>query len=241
MPKLVRVDCRVDAPPVDEETLIVAVDVIRATTTAVTAVAAGRRCFPVETLEHVLPLAQRLGPCLLVGEQKGELPEGFDLNNSPAAVAARTDVERPIVMLSTSGTRLIRSAGRRGPVQIACLRNVTAQARGVLGRDDVALVGLSSDGDFREEDQLCCARIAALLVEAGYEPDVQAREVIDRWGGAPSDAFVEGKSVAYLRRTGQLADLQFILEHVDDLDSTYSLRGDEIVKDMPGGQPPSGR
>ena len=36
---------------------IVAVDVIRATTTAVTGVALGRKCFPVPSLEAAVPLA----------------------------------------------------------------------------------------------------------------------------------------------------------------------------------------
>jgi len=46
---------------------IVAIDVIRATTTAVTAVCLGRRCFPVPSIEHALPIAARLDQPLLVG------------------------------------------------------------------------------------------------------------------------------------------------------------------------------
>jgi hypothetical protein len=41
---------------------------IRASTTAVTAVAAGRLCFPVASLEAAVPLAARLDNPLLVGE-----------------------------------------------------------------------------------------------------------------------------------------------------------------------------
>ena len=38
-----------------------------------------------------------------------------------------------------------------------------------------------------------------------------------------------GHSVAYLSDTGQLHDVEFILEHVDDLDSVYEMRGGELV------------
>src|SRR5215471_16194232 len=86
---------------------IVAVDVIRATTTAVTCVALGRKCFPVSSLEQAVPLAARLTNPLLVGELGGSMPYGFDLNNSPAELAIRTDIHRPMLLLSTSGTRLI--------------------------------------------------------------------------------------------------------------------------------------
>jgi phosphosulfolactate phosphohydrolase-like enzyme len=47
--------------PADPDWTVVGVDVIRATTTAVTAVAAGRRCFPVASLEEAVPLARRAG------------------------------------------------------------------------------------------------------------------------------------------------------------------------------------
>src|SRR6187455_751440 len=46
---------------------IVAIDVIRATTTLVTAVSLGFRCFPVPSLEHAVPLAAKLDRPLLVG------------------------------------------------------------------------------------------------------------------------------------------------------------------------------
>src|SRR2546423_10649354 len=86
---------------------IVAVDVIRATTTAITAVDRGWRCFPVPSLEVAVPLAARLERPLLAGELGGSVPYGFDLNNSPAAIASLEDVSRPLILLSTSGTRLL--------------------------------------------------------------------------------------------------------------------------------------
>src|SRR5437763_8672169 len=89
---------------------VVCIDVIRATTTAQTAVALGRRCFPVPSIEAAVPLAASLDNPLLVGELGGSLPYGFHLNNSPARVAQREDVERPMILLSTSGTRLVADA-----------------------------------------------------------------------------------------------------------------------------------
>ena len=53
---------------------VVAIDVIRATTTATTAVALGRRCFPVPSLEAAVPLAAQLDRPLLVGELGGTCP-----------------------------------------------------------------------------------------------------------------------------------------------------------------------
>ncbi len=151
-----------------EGAAIIAVDVIRATTTAVTGVVLGRDCYPVPSLEVAVPLAARLHRPLLVGELGGNRPYGFDLTNSPYELAHRTDVERPMILLSTSGTRLISAPPRAEHVYVACLRNWRAQARWMVGRHDrVVVLGAGTRGEFREEDQLCCAWIARELVEQG--------------------------------------------------------------------------
>src|SRR3989454_156154 len=86
---------------------VVAVEVIRATTTAVTAALTGRRCFPVASTHAAFGLTQQFENALLAGELGGEMPGGFEMNNSPSEIATRTDVSRPLILLSSSGTRLI--------------------------------------------------------------------------------------------------------------------------------------
>src|SRR5215467_12097734 len=160
---------------------IVAVDVIRATTTALTAVALGRRCFPVPSLEAAVPLAARLTNPLLVGELGGSMPYGFDLNNSPAALEARTDIHRPMIFLSTDGSRLMCGAQEWQAMYVACLRNYRAQITYLAEHHPtVAVIGAGSRRQFREEDQLCCAWIAEGLVAAGYEPqDARTASIIE--------------------------------------------------------------
>src|SRR5436190_14213962 len=70
---------------------IVAIDVIRTTTTAMTCVALGRSCFPVVSIDAAVALAARLTNPLLVGELGGNMPYGFHLNNSPADLELRSD------------------------------------------------------------------------------------------------------------------------------------------------------
>src|SRR5436190_1524775 len=78
---------------------VVAIDVIRATTTLITASAQGRRCYVAPSVEAAVARAAALEHPLLAGEVGGNMPFGFDLTNSPAAIAARTDVERPMVLV----------------------------------------------------------------------------------------------------------------------------------------------
>lgn len=177
--------------------------------------------------------AQELGNPLLVGELGGAMPYGFDLTNSPADVAARTDVDRPMVLLSTSGTRLLVRLGERcDSVYPGSLRNHGALATYLAARDGpVAVVAAGTRMEFREEDQLCAAWIAGRLADAGFEPaDDLTRSVLERWRDAPPDAITTSRSVGYLRETGQLRDLDFVLEHVDDLADVFLVRDREVVK-----------
>ena len=67
-------------------------------------------------------------------------------------------------------------------------------------------------------------------MKAGYIPENSATaEMIAKWSGAPASAFIPSKSVDYLRRTQQLDDLDYILEHVDDLRSTYVMEDGEVI------------
>lgn len=213
---------------------VVVVDVLRSTTTAVTAVALGRRCFPASSLESAARLAQRLEGALLVGELGGNMPYGFDLTNSPAGIADRDDVDRPMILLSSSGTRLLCHAQEAATsVYVGCLRNASAVAERVAARaDSVVVVGAETRGEFREEDQLCCAWIAERLLASGYRPgDSRTRELVERWRGSPVEAITVSRSVTYLRETDQLRDLAFVLEHVDDLRDAFLMVGGEIVED----------
>jgi 2-phosphosulfolactate phosphatase len=210
---------------------IVAIDVIRATTTAITAAAAGRRCFPVPTLEAALALARMIDDPLLIGEQQGFLPAGFDLNNSPSELLARDDIERPAILLSSTGTGLCHEASKRHRVFLACLRNYVSVVGYLAGRfPNVAVIGAGNGDEFREEDQLCCAWIAERLLESGYAVgNTNTREIIRRWSNKPVDAWINSKSVAYLRTSRQLDDLEFILTHVADLTAQFTLQQGEVI------------
>jgi 2-phosphosulfolactate phosphatase len=227
----VAIDCfHEHLAPLGGEEVIVAVDVIRATTTAVTAAAIGREVYPAGSIEAAVRLAADLDRPILAGELGGVQPYGFDLQNSPTQMEAMEASERPIILLSTSGTRLMAEAMRRGTTYPGCLRNVTALA-GYLAEQgrDVRVLGADSRGEFREEDQLCAARVGRALAQSGYTlADRLTEDVIERWGEADDDAILESASARYLRDTGQHDDLSFVLERVDDLDTVFVIEQDVV-------------
>ncbi len=227
----VAIDCfHEHLDPVAPDTAIVAIDVIRATTTAITAVALGRRLYPAGSIEAAVRLAADLDRPVLAGELGGVQPYGFDLQNSPSQIEALEESPRPVILLSTSGTRLIAEAVQHGVTYVSCLRNAAAQAAHLAANGrDVLILGADSRGEFREEDQLCAARIARVLLTGGYSvADRLTQEIIESFGNAPDNAFLEGRSARYLRDTGQQEDLDFVLEHIDDLSLVFVVEQGEV-------------
>jgi 2-phosphosulfolactate phosphatase len=211
---------------------IVVVDVIRSITVVATAVESGRRCFFAPSVEAAYLLAKRLDSPLLVGEMGGSMPYGFDLNNSPVEIESRKDISRPAILVSSSGIPLLYSLRDCKSVYVACLRNYGATVNHLAGPySRVVVLGAPTRGEFREEDQLCCAWIAAGLMKAGFIcEDDKTIEIVNRWKDKPVSVCGEGRSAEYLRKSGQIRDLDFILRHVNDLNSLLAVRNDEIVK-----------
>jgi len=210
---------------------VIAIDVIRATTTLATGRASGRRCYVAPSVELARARAAHLQSALLAGESGGEIPTGFDITNSPAALAGRSDCERPMILVSSSGTRLLHNARGSEAVYVACFRNHEAVARHAAARHShVAVIGAGTRGEFREEDQICCAWIAARLFELGFgAANAFTAGLAARFRHAPAEACLVSNSVAYLRRTNQIDDLNFVLSHVNDLNTVFALRSDEVV------------
>ena len=221
---------------------IVVVDVIRATTTATTALAQGRRVFPVQTTDEAFVLASKLSEPLLVGELGGYMPFNFDLTNSPLQIANRNDFYRPMIFISSSGTQLLMNATRgRGAVYISCLRNLSALAGHLIkNHNDVAILGAGTRGQFRREDQIGCAWLAEKLLEDGYlagTPDTL--KYVNRWSGADLNLIREGRSAKYLLKSNQKHDLDFVIENIDDLEVVPRMIDGEIVAADTSFQTPS--
>jgi 2-phosphosulfolactate phosphatase len=215
---------------IEDEPVVIVSDVIRATTTAATAVARGNRCIPVGSVEAAhAEAASHLDP-VLAGEQGGHPVDGFDFGNSPTAIDKLR--ERTIILLSSSGTPVLTAARAVDDVFVACLRNVTATADAAASTSkNVVFLAACTRGEFRDEDRLLGGWIVQRLVERGYEPaDALTEETVRAWGTAAPEAMLASASVAFLKRNGHSDDLDFILNHIDDLPYAIRMAGGELEK-----------
>ena len=209
---------------------IAVVDVFRATTVIVTALSSGHRVYPVASLAEAMNVAGHLKNPILAGEQAGIKPDGFDLNNSPFAVAA-LDGSDPIVLLSSAGTQLLAHARGASDIYVACLRNFSATATHLAGAANrVALIGAGTRGEARPEDQMVCAWIGQRLLESGFDAeDDRTLCEVEFWRDIDPAVINSSPSAEYLRESRQTQDTDFVLTHVDDVDAIALYNGQQVT------------
>jgi 2-phosphosulfolactate phosphatase len=150
--------------------VVVVIDVIRAFTTAAAAFAAGaERILCVETLSEAFALHRVHRDAVLMGEEHGDRPAGFDLGNSPIAVST-ADLGRGLVIQRTSnGTRGLAVAREAESVLAAAATNVGATARWITTHRPDSEVTVLCTGD-TSEDEACAMHLGKLLIGASPDP-----------------------------------------------------------------------
>ena len=195
----------------------VVIDVLRATTTIVTALAAGARSiWPCSSIDEARerardvlkgfprPSTSATAPetVVLGGERGGLKIEGFDLGNSPAEYTAESVGGKAVVLTTTNGTKALLHAVGAKPI-LGAFVNLSAVCRELGGSVQVDLLCAGTDGKITREDVLLAGAIVARLTEEPHwQPDDQALIARDAWlhvAGRMSGNDLQARLVAALR------------------------------------------
>jgi 2-phosphosulfolactate phosphatase len=188
----------VDPSSVADATAVV-IDVIRATSTIVEALASGARAiYPTLSTEEAIRLANSLGreDTLLCGERKGLKIEGFDLGNSPREFTPDHVEGRRLVMTTTNGTRAFTAAQGARRVLVLSLLNLSAVARAVGNPERLVVICAGKEDRFSLDDALCAGVfLREVLGPEGLQgaavPNDQSRAVLTlAEAHAPDEAFL---------------------------------------------------
>jgi 2-phosphosulfolactate phosphatase len=184
----------------------VVVDVLRATSTIVQAVAAGCPrvlcCRSVATARSLRAYGR-----VLAGERECVRVPDFELGNSPAGVAATGRNGEELVLATTNGSPAIvaaSSAARR--VLIGCLLNLRAVLDALRAETAVTIVCSGTDGRPALEDVYVAGRLVAALDGTRSDAARVAERVASAYP-APLQPLAESEDGARLRATGQEADI----------------------------------
>ena len=154
---------------------VVVIDVLRASSSIVEAMASGARTiFPVASIEEAIRLANTLGRdgVLLCGERRSLTIEGFDLGNSPGDFTPERVGGKTLVMTTTNGTASMAAAAGAGRVIVGALLNLDAVVEDLVrtGAEPVFLCS-GREGRFGLDDAVTAGRMIGALLEA--RPDAE--------------------------------------------------------------------
>jgi 2-phosphosulfolactate phosphatase len=159
---------------------VLVIDVLRASTTIVTALSNGCLAIvPLDDPDEARRRAAATPGSLIAGERRGEPLEGFDLGNSPLEFTREQVAGRTLFLTTSNGTKALLAARPAPAIGVAGFVNLSAAAGWALGHGrDVVLLCSGERGDRSLEDEIC----AGLLVERiqAASPDAEpGREAVE--------------------------------------------------------------
>jgi len=196
-------------PGVTDGGIAVVIDVLRASTTIITALARGAsRVIPVADVGEARRIAATTpGPVVLGGERGGVRIPGFDLGNSPREYSADRMAGRTLVITTTNGTAALHASRGAREILVGAMVNRTAAAdlvrRLAGGADRVHLVCAGTDGRVSAEDVLAAGAIldAAVVDGPDEELDDAARRALDWYRRVATSDDTSARMIAEFRRS----------------------------------------
>ncbi|MEH2463669.1 2-phosphosulfolactate phosphatase family protein [Nostoc sp.] len=173
----------------------IAVDVLRATSTIATVLAAGGEAVQVfSDLDQLIEVSEKWPPekRLRAGERGGAKVPGFELGNSPLDCTPELVQGRRLFISTTNGTRALQRVQDSPNLLAAALINRAAVVQFLqeLQPETVWIVGSGWEGSFSLEDTVCAGAIAHSLLEqttlsleelAGNDEVISAIALYSQW------------------------------------------------------------
>ncbi len=140
----------------------VMIDVLRASSTIVTALANGARgVIPVADMGAGSKISQSMDTenFLLCGEKDGEKIEGYDLGNSPLEYKPGLVKGKTIILNTTNGTKALMRASHAQHIVVGSFLNLGGVVEYLKDKERIILVCAGWRGRLSLEDLLCAGNI----------------------------------------------------------------------------------
>jgi len=199
--------------------LVVIIDVLRASSTIVTALANGCRGFiPILSPDKAKKKAQEFEKerVLLGGEREGIKIEGFDLGNSPREYKREVVKDKTIIFSTTNGVKTLEMVKGAHRIIIGSFLNLQAVCNYCANyTGDILIICAGKEGRFSLEDAACAGMIINSLreVSLGGHREVDANFTAHllylKFGNNILEILRKSQHGRYLESIGLDEDLKF--------------------------------
>jgi 2-phosphosulfolactate phosphatase len=148
---------------------VIVIDVLRASTSIVTALANGaREVIPVATVESAVKISGSLfgDVILLGGERHGKMIEGFNLGNSPSDYSEERVKGKTIIFSTTNGSQAMVKARYARELYVCAFVNISRVADLLRAEPrDFTIVCAGNNGLLSMEDTVCGGMLVAKVMD----------------------------------------------------------------------------
>lgn len=213
---------------VERGDVIAVIDVLRCSSTMVTALVNGAsEIIPVRTVKKARRMKKVHPDYVLAGERRGLRPKGFELGNSPREFTAERVCGRGIILTTTDGTKALTMARSARHVLVGSFLNAEAAGKilyEIAHKDNlgVSLVACGKQGKFSLEDFVCAGKILEIMptVELILSDTASAALLASKGTGERIFELVHSSEHGrYLENIGLLKDIKFCatMNHYTDV------------------------
>jgi len=199
--------------------LVVIIDVLRASSTIVTALVNGCRGFvPILSPGQAKKKAQQFEKekVLLGGEREGTKIEGFDLGNSPREYKREAVKDKTIIFSTTNGVKTLEMIKGAYRIIIGSFLNLQAVCNYCTNyKGDILIICAGKEGRFSLEDTACAGMIINSLRDVfpvacrEVDANLTAQLLYKKFGNNILEILRKSQHGRYLESIGLGEDLKF--------------------------------
>ena len=198
--------------------VIIAIDVLRATSSIITALANGAKAvYAVKEIAAALALKEKHPEAILVGERGGLIIDGFDCGNSPLEFGPQTVAGKTLISCTTNGTAAIEiSAKAESRLFLGAIINSDAVALKTLQTlpGDILILCSGTEGKISMDDIIGAGSIIHRLLELAGPQTLDdgakiAHLLYQRYAGNLLQALEEAVHGKKLTGVGRYEDLVY--------------------------------
>jgi len=223
-----------------KDRLVVIIDVLRATSTIITALDNGcKEVIPVTEIEEAVNISRSIDPegFLLGGERNAVKIDGFHLSNSPLEYTREVVEGRTVVITTTNGTKAIKKAGDAREVLIGGFLNASAVGDHVACKDmDVTIICAGTGGKFSLDDIITAGAIIDGIMQKAVSPvelddlALVCKFLYDSHKDHVLDALKDTYHYRVLEKAGFYEDIRFCFQK--DRMATVPVYKDGVIKHL---------
>jgi 2-phosphosulfolactate phosphatase len=217
-------------PKILKDSTCVVVDILRATSSWVTAIGNGAKLVrPVTTLKECKSLKSK--GFLTAAERGGQKIEGFDLGNSPLEYTPAIVTGKKIAVTTTNGSRSIKYASAAKEIYIGAYLNLKALNQVLQNKGSVVVICSGWEGQPGIEDVIFAGEIVSLLSNTHVYTDDAALIAFELYKKAKQNMYFflsQAIHVKRLLKLGLKKDIDYCLKK-DEYDIVPRLNKDDIL------------